>query len=420
MIAFFCVKYTTLLGRLFHVIDIRDEFPVLSKGVIYLDSATVNLVPKSSIEQISLFYSNIGNTIRRGIHKLAQQAEDLFIEAKTKAANFVNASENEIAWMPSEDYGINFLLNSIDLKKGDKIITSVFEHHSLLAPLVIMEKTSGINIDYISLEGEYDLVSSILSKITSEVKLIALSHVSPLIGTYRDIERITENIKKEYPEIDILVDFSRSAGLTLIDLNRLKIDYAVFDGSLSMLAPNGSAFIYVRKEKIPKMNCKIAGSTSVRYLLPHDYGLMRAIERFEPGQPNIASFLALRKSIELLERISVEKIEIHRKEIMRNLFDRLQEIPKINIVDPLLDSAMGLPNRSNIVSLSIEGISPHDVAMMLDEMGNIIVRSGLICNHPGIYALGLEGVLQVSTHIYNNNEDIEVFTETLKQVMSVL
>ncbi len=400
---------------------IREQFEILKQGVIYLDSATTNLVPTRSIEKMKEFYQQTGSTVRRGIHSLASNAEDEFADAKTVLAKFIGAQDVELAWVPNQDYGINFLLSSIDFEPGDEVITSIFEHHSILAPLLRLKKTKNINIRFLSLEEEYSLATAVESLLNENTKLVALGHVTPLMGLYRDITTIANTVKMQRgDETLVLTDYSRSAGQKEINVKHAGIDFAVIDGSLGLLSPNGAAAVYIRRDIVPKIDTAIVGSTSVRYLIPSEYGLMRAIERFEPGQPNIAAMMALRESIQFLNEIGMGRIELHRVKLQKLLIELIEDVKRIELIDPLLDSKMGLPNRANIISLKLNQVSPHDIAMILDEEAKIAVRSGLLCSHPGIYALGLEGALQVSTHVFNTEEEIEVFINTLKGVMEII
>ncbi len=400
---------------------VREQFEILKQGIVYLDSATANLVPNRSIEKMAEFYRKIGSTVRRGIHSLASKAEDEFADAKTALAQFIGAKEVELAWVPNQDYGINFLLSSIDFKPEDEVITSVFEHHSILAPLIRLKKTKGVNIRFLSLEEEYSLATAVESLLNEKTRLVALAHVTPLIGLYRDIGMIASTVKMQRGnETLVLTDYSRSAGQKEINVEREGVDFAIFDGSLGLLSPNGATAVYVRKDLIPEIDTAVVGSTSVRYLIPSEYGLMRAVERFEPGQPNIGAMIALRESIQFLNEIGMGKIELHRLKLQKQLIESIEDIKNVELIDPLLDSKMGFPNRASIVSLKIDQVSPHDIAMILDEEAKIAVRSGLLCSHPGIYALGLEGALQVSTHIFNTGEEIELFIETLRGIMEVI
>ncbi|MHA2248876.1 MAG: aminotransferase class V-fold PLP-dependent enzyme [Candidatus Kariarchaeaceae archaeon] len=394
--------------------NISDDFPAYPKRGAYLDSATMGLQPRSSIEAQNEFIQNTNNTVRKGLHKRSRKTADMYAHSKEMFSKYFGGSQENYAWIPNADYGWNIALHSI-LEKSEKqkptFITSVYDHHAQLAPLIHLKKMDRINLQYLGLEEEYNLEESI-DNLAQEDSIIALGHISPLFGLYRDIDSIVKCGKR--CGSTTIIDFSRSAGQYEVNLDQN--DIAILDASLDLLGPQGAGLLYIHQDVLPSLQNPLPGSGGVRFVIPDDYGQMRNIERFETGNPNITGLIGLAESLSYLKNIGKHEISLHRMELQNYLIKRIGELSSVNIVDPLMDSKMGNPNRSSILCFNVGDLSSHDVALLLDETLDVEVRSGMICTHPGLFSMGLEEVVQVSTHIYNTKQDIDLLIEGLEQV----
>ncbi|MDH5401839.1 MAG: aminotransferase class V-fold PLP-dependent enzyme, partial [Candidatus Heimdallarchaeota archaeon] len=364
----------------------------------------------------SSFSTKINNTVRTGLYKSARQATEKYIEAKEIYSKYLGGVPENYAWIPNADYGWNIFLNSLLLKEEKpNIVTSVFEHHSMLAPLIHLKKLGKINLTLTGIEDEFNLTEHLRQM--QNKSTFVFGHVSPLLGLYRDIAGISE-VAREKSGV-IAIDYSRSIIQSNINLNNHDIDIGIMDGSIDLLGPQGSGLLFVSEDYLTNMYNPFPGSGGVRFVTESDYGQMRNIERFETGTPNIAGMIGLARSLKYIAKLGNDAIALHRIELMKYFLDRLQEIERHTLVDPLLDYRMGNPNRSSIACFNIVGIGSHDVSMLLDEIANVQVRSGMICTHAGMLSLDLEGTVQVSTHIYNTIEDIDKLIEGLSQIQNM-
>jgi cysteine desulfurase/selenocysteine lyase len=406
-----------LKGEFSTLLDIKNDFPGYPTTGVYLDSSTLNLQPNTAIDAQSDYIRDVATTVRKGLHKRSRKSENVYLKSKGTISSFLGGSTENYAWIPNADYGWNLILNLYREKwigKKIKVITSIFEHHSLLAPLVHLQNIGAIEIQYLRTEDEYNLENCI-TLTANEDTIIALGHVSPLVGLYRDITGITKCAKSM--GATTIIDFSRSAGQQLPDL--ANVDSGIFDGSTDLLGPQATGLLYMSDQLLETDLNPFPGSGGVRYVTTEKLGQIRGIERFETGNPNMAGLIGLATGITYLSQIGRKKITQHRIAIQNYLISCLNELDDISIIDPLMDTKMGNLNRASIVCFNLGEISSHDIALLLDESSNIAVRSGLLCTHPGMTEMALEGVVQVSTHIYNSKQDIDQLLDGLKTVQSV-
>ncbi len=398
--------------------NISTDFPAYPKDGIYLDSVTIGLQPKIAIDAQRTYVENIGNTVRKGLHRHSRITTEKYIQAKEDYATFLGGKSENYAWIPNSDYGWNMIINSIIHKNNNeriKFITSIYDHHSLLAPLIYLKKRNLIELTFLGMEEEYNL-SECIELNADENSVLALSHVSPLFGLRRDISSIVDcAISKGALTV---IDYSRSAGQNQIDLKNVSV--AIVDGSLDLLGPQGCGLLYINENSLEKFQNPMPGSGGVRFVTSNDLGQMRNIERFETGNPNIAGMIGLAAAINYLKSLGKDKIILHRIELQNYLIKRIVELSSVKLIDPLMDTKMGNPNRASILCFNIGELSSHDIALLLDETHNISVRSGMICTHPGLFSLGLEEVVQISTHLYNSKNEIDKLIEGLIEIESMI
>ena len=385
------------------------EFPY-SEGEIYLDSATSGKVPVSSINKMHDYYMNLGGGINRGTHRKSLNANRVLEQSRTEIADIFSVESSELAFLPSRETAITNILLSGYFEKEDELIVSTLDDHSILAPALKCRDMKNLNLKFVSLEDETNLTESLQNKITKETKAVMLSSLTLGMGVKRDWEKICQITNEN--NITFILDISNEVGHEEFSFKGLKPDIVISSGNIGALGPQGTAFQLISREIIGDLDPVLIGGGSVVSLERDRYKLTSNIMKFEPGSMNIGGISALANSLTSLSDIGFKKISEHENSLRKMLIEGLSRINKIDVI-----------NRQNLVygpilSFKSEAIDSHDIAIILEDLGNIFLRSGALCSHLFMEEIKSDSLVQVSTHLYNTQEDIRMFLETLDSIMS--
>jgi len=382
---------------------------LLSDDEIYLDSATIGKMPVSSLQVMKDFYSQHGGGVSKGTHNTAIQASRFLENARFKISNIFNVDPSKLSFLPSRETAIINALFSLDIKNEDNIITSVLEDHSILAPLIRLSKSTGSSIRYLNLEDERRILDALQEKIDINTKGVVLSVLTLGMGVTRDWRTIAKLCKDS--GVPLILDISYAIGHQPFFFNNEIPDIVISSGSLGALGPQGTAFQIISDEINGKLNPLLVGSGAIVALDYENYTLLKKNSRYEPGILNIAGIGGLANSLELLSNASFEKIESHEKKLREMIVKEINSISQIELITE------GELKFGPIVSLVCEEIEAHDIAIILEDIGNITVRSGALCSHLFMKEIKQDSIVQLSTHLYNTQEEIKVFNETLNSIM---
>ena len=289
-----------------------------------------------------------------------------------------------------------------------KIVASIYDHHSLLAPLQYLESMGKIDVNLIT---EFNLEDNLLDLINQNT-IVAINHVSPILGKYRDIQSLAKTVHSQGGYL--AVDFSRSSAQFDVDLKNT--DISIIDCSQDLLAPQGIGILFLQNELITSLKNAFPGSGGIKSVSKFEINQLNSIEKFEVGNVNMGGVSALNESMSYLDKIGQANI-ISQRESLRNYIDKgFEEIEFLNPID--FDDKIS-QSSSNIFTFTIENTTAHDVILLLEEIGKIEVRSGRLCAHPGLDDLNQEDVIQISTHIYNSLEDIDRLFDTIKEIKTI-
>jgi len=390
---------------------IRKDFPILDTEIIYLDNAASSLTPDPVIDKMSAFYHEYRANVERGVHRLSRTASDELAAARTKVCKFINAaSEAEVIFTKNATEGINLVASGMKWKKGDKVITTLLEHHS---NLIVWQRLRRLGIDVHIIrpnsEGILD-VRDFEKAIDDKTKLVALAHISNVLGTIAPINGIAELARAH--DASVLVDAAQSAPHMPIDVKTLGCDYLAFSGH-KMLGPTGIGVLYVKEDKHDALEPLCIGGGSIEDVTSDGYELAKSPARFEAGTPPIAEAIGLGAAIDYLIGIGFDAILRHEKSLVESMCRRLAEISKVEFYGPT-----DIKHRVGIVPFNIKGLNPHDVAAILDNSANIMVRSGHHCAMPLHKELLCQpdGTVRASVYIYNTNEEIEKLIDTVREI----
>ncbi|MHA1345353.1 MAG: aminotransferase class V-fold PLP-dependent enzyme [Candidatus Heimdallarchaeaceae archaeon] len=386
-----------------------EEFTIL-EGKIYLDSATLGKMPISSLNKMVSYYKEANGAAIRGISQESSAANKSLDSSRDNIRNFFNSSESHISFFPTREIALTNALFSLDKMKERKIISSILEEHSLLAPAIRAHNTFGTKINYLGIEEEKNLIQSIKEKIEKEGDIVLLSSLAVTNGVRRDWVEISK-LCKDLGAI-LLLDISQTIGHEIIDFSEISPDLVISSGCIGALGPQGTAFQIANPEMYDNMDPLIVGGGSVIALEEYFYVLEKSESRFEPGIINVPGLAALANSLEVLSEIGLEKIQTHEKQFNDLLRKGLQNVPNIKLME--IDGA----EYGSIISFGSDKFEAHDIAMILEDTNNIISRSGALCSHLFMYEQKYNDLVRISTHLYNTKEEIKTLIDTLSEAVS--
>jgi len=395
---------------------VRKDFPILEKGIIYLDNAASSLTPKQVVEKMVEYYYEYRANVERGVHRLSQRASEEYEEAHKKVAKFINASDpSEIIFTRNSTESINIVANGLKWRKGDKIVTTLIEHHSNFITWLRASKRFGLRVEIVRPDetGIFDL-GEFEKAIDDQTRIVAVTGLSNVLGCVVPVREIAQ-IAHEHGSL-ILVDGAQSVPHMPTDVRKIECDFLAFSGH-KMLGPTGIGVLYIRVELVPQVEPLCIGGGTIRRVDLDGYTLAESPMRFEAGTPPIAQAIGLVEAVEYLNRLGMEKVEEHDRKMAKAMQEGLNEIPGVKIYGP-----EDPKERLGIVSFNVEGLNPHEVAMALDAMANIMVRSGLHCAQALMKYLinAPAGTVRASTYVYNTLEEAQKLVSTLEQIVKTL
>ncbi len=392
--------------------SIRDDFPILqNRKMAYLDSGATTQKPKQVIEAIEKFYENNNANPHRGAYSLSIEATEEYENTRKKIAKFINARyEEEIIFSKNASESLNLVAYSYgldNLKKDDDVVISIMEHHSNLVPWQYVTGKTQSNLKYMYVNENYELSKEeIESKITDKTKIVAITHVSNVLGTINPVKEIIKYAHKK--GAIVIVDASQSIPHMKIDVQDLDADFLAFSGH-KMLAPLGIGVLYGKREILNKMNPFLMGGDMIEYVYEQKTTFAPLPNKFEAGTQNVEGVIGLGAAIDYISNLGYDKIQ----EIEDELLDYArEELSKLDFLKIYMT-----PNRKNhsaVISFNIKGVHPHDVASILDTE-NVCVRSGNHCAQPLLRFLGEDSTCRMSLYFYNTKQDIDMLVEALKK-----
>lgn len=396
--------------------NIKDDFPILkNRNIAYLDSGATSQKPQAVIDAISEFYKKCNANPHRGAYALSQEATEVYENTRTKIAEFINAKHREeIIFSKNATESLNLIAYSYGLEnieKDDEIVISIMEHHSNLVPWQKVAKTKQAKLNYMYINENFELSDEeIESKITDKTKIVGITHVSNVLGTINNIEKIIKYAHKKGALV--IVDASQSIPHMKIDVQALDADFLVFSGH-KMLSPLGIGVLYGKKELLDNMTPFLMGGDMIEYVYEQDTTFASLPNKFEAGTQNVEGVIGLGAAIDYIESLGYDKIEQIEKEIVHYA---IEELRKLSFLDLYLTK--NNENHSAVISFNIKGVHPHDVASILDAEG-VCVRSGNHCAQPLMRFLGIDSTCRASFYIYNTKEDVDRLVEALNKAYNM-
>ncbi|ARM74053.1 SufD subfamily cysteine desulfurase [Listeria monocytogenes] len=394
---------------------IRADFPILAqeineKPLAYLDNAATSQKPKQVIEALTHYYEFDNANVHRGVHTLAARATDAYESARGKVAKFIHAREvAEIIFTRGTTSAINLVVDSYaeaNIEAGDEIVISYLEHHSNLIPWQQLAKRKGAVLKYIELEEDGTIsVDQAKKAIGEKTKIVALAHVSNVLGTITPIKEIAA-IAHQFGAV-ILVDGAQAVPHMEVDVVDLDADFYAFSGH-KMMAPTGIGALYGKRELLDAMEPTEFGGEMIDFVELYDSTWKELPWKFEAGTPIIGGAIALGAAIDYLAEVGLENIHAHEQALASYAMEEMSKIEGITIYGPKDAS-----KRCGLVTFNLEGAHPHDIATILDEDG-VAIRAGHHCAQPLMKWLDVSSTARASFYIYNTKEEIDALIDGLK------
>ena len=395
---------------------IREDFPILSqrvhgKPLVYLDSAATSQKPRQVLDTYLRFYEEYNANVHRGVYSIAERATAEYEAARAKVARFIGAAgPEEIVFTRNVTEALNLVAYSWGRRQvgpGDEILLTEMEHHSDLVPWQFVARECGARLRHVPFDADGRLdMDEFRRLLTARTKIVALTHVSNTFGTVNPVAEIAREARAR--GATVVVDGAQSAPHRPVDVRALGCDFFGFTGH-KMLAPMGIGVLWGRRDLLERMEPFLGGGEMIS-----DVWLDRATWndlpwKFEAGTPNAAGAIALGAAVDYLERLGMDAVAAHEREITAYAVARLREVPGIHLLGP----ATG--DRGGVVAFSMDGVHPHDVAQVLDEEG-VCVRAGHHCAKPLHRKLGIGASARASFYVYTVREEIDVLVTGLRRV----
>ncbi|MDR2621513.1 MAG: cysteine desulfurase [Dysgonamonadaceae bacterium] len=397
---------------------IRKDFPILTqrvfgKPLVYLDNAATTQKPLSVIRKIEEVYSTTNANVHRGVHHLSQLATESHEEARKTVQRYINAaSPGEIIFTSGTTDAINLVASSFCRSQcipGDEIIITTMEHHSNIVPWQIQRDISGIGIKVVPLRENGEIcLEDIEELISSKTRLIAVTHVSNVLGTINPVAGIIQ-LGHSY-NIPVLIDAAQSIQHLPIDVQTLDCDFLAFS-SHKMYGPTGVGVLYGKERWLEKMPPYRAGGEMIAHVSFGKTTFNELPYKFEAGTPDYVGSTALGEAIRYIENLGLDKIRRYEDQLLQYATARLLQIEGMQIIGTS-------SHKSSVLSFLVGGIHPYDMGMLLDQLG-IALRTGHHCAQPLMDALGIEGTLRASFAFYNTEEEIDILVEGIGKVVKM-
>ncbi|MFZ5707240.1 MAG: cysteine desulfurase [Pseudomonadota bacterium] len=390
----------------------RADFPGLPEGWHYLDTAATAQKPQAVIDAIARAYGEDYATVHRGVYRRSADMTIAYEAARQRVARFVNArSSDEIVFVRGATEAINLVAQSwgvSTLKAGDRILLSQLEHHSNIVPWQLLRERTGVEIDVCPLtaDGRIDLDAA-EAMLTDRHRLVALAHVSNVLGSALDARRAADLAHRVGAKI--LIDGCQAVPRMTVDVQALDCDFYVFSGH-KLYGPTGIGALWARGELLDAMPPYQGGGSMIDRVTFAATSWAPPPQRFEAGTPNIVGALGLRAAIDYVDAIGLDAIEAHEKALVAKARDALSAINSVRLFGPA-DSA-------GIVSFAIEGVHPHDIGTILDEEG-VAIRAGHHCAQPLMDHLDLPATARASFGIYNDEDDVAALARGIERVTRI-
>ena len=396
---------------------IRQDFPMFAragKPFHYLDSGASSQTPVQVIEEMDNYYRNFRANVHRGMYKASETASERYEAVRRKVGDLIHAREEEIIFTSGTTASLNLLAQMLTRKlgKGDEVVLTIMEHHANLIPWQQLGIAKGFTVKYIPLtaDGLLDLKEA-KKLIGPRTKIVSVMHVSNVLGTIVPIKELAA-LAHEQGAL-FVVDAAQSVGHFQVDVKRLDCDFLAFSAH-KMLGPTGTGVLYGKKELLDALEPAFFGGDMIEEVFLDRSTWNETPWKFEAGTPNIAGVIGLGAAVDYLRLTGTDLIRRHEEQLIAYGLERLATVPGTRTHGP-----KSVKDRCGVISFTMEGVHPHDLATILDAEG-VCIRAGHHCAMPLLRELGLmEGAARLSFGIYSTKEDVDALVAGLQKARKI-
>lgn len=397
---------------------IRAEFPILSREVyghplVYLDNAATTQKPVCVMDKITEMYTTVNANVHRGVHFLSQAATEEHEASRRTVQQFINAaSADEIVFTRGATESINMVASSFCSRfctEGDEILITAMEHHSNIVPWQLQGEKQGLKLRVAPINEEGELLLDELEKlISTRTKLIAVTHISNVLGTINPIKEIIQLAHRH--DIPVLIDAAQSVQHTKVDVQALDCDFLVFS-SHKIYGPTGVGVLYGKERWLNAIPPYQGGGEMIETVTFEKTTFNKLPYKFEAGTPDYIGTAALATALDYVSALGIEEIAHYEHELLTYATEKLLQVPRLRIIGTAA-------NKSSVISFLVDGIHPYDMGTLLDRMG-IAVRTGHHCAEPLMRQLGVDGTVRASFAFYNTKEEVDLLVKGILRIVKM-
>ncbi|MDG1872653.1 MAG: cysteine desulfurase [Mariniblastus sp.] len=400
---------------------VRDDFPILNQRIhrdrqlIYFDSGASSQRPQSVLDAMDECYHRTYANVHRGIHCLSEQATDQYEQARARVQSFINApNNNEVIFTSGTTASINLVAHAWGnehIKAGDEILLTIFEHHSNIIPWQQLAVRTGAKVRFVGVndQGELDL-EDLQRQLNANTKMLAFAAISNVLGTTTPVSEIVQLAKTV--GATTLVDAAQSVPHEATDVQVWDADFVTFSGH-KMLGPSGVGILWGKQAILESMPPFLGGGSMIDQVTTDGFTPGELPAKFEAGTPPIVEAIGLGAAIDYLNSIKMAPIAQHEHELVKASYAVISKIDGLRILGPNAN------DRAGMVSFVVEGVSPQDISILLDQQG-IAIRAGHHCAMPLHQSLGIRASCRASFYFYNTLDEVAQFGEALTKVVARL
>ena len=396
-------------------LDVRGDFPILTGDIAYLDSAATSQKPEVVIEAVSRYYREANANVHRSVYELAAKATEAYEGARERVAAFTGASPIGTVFTKNATEAINLVAYTwgrSTLKPGDEVLVTEMEHHSNLVPWQLAAQATGATLRYLHVQDDGTLSLDELDEELARgtIKLVAVAHISNVLGTLNPVAEITE--RAHAAGALVLVDGSQAVPQLPVDIGTIGSDFYVWTGHKA-LGPTGIGVLHGRRELLESMPPFLGGGSMISSVGEQESTWAQVPQKFEAGTPMIAEAAGLDAAVQYLAAIGMDAVRAHEAELTTYAFERLAEVPGLTTFGP-----SEIDRRGGAISFAVEGLHPHDLAELLGRE-NVCIRAGHHCAQPLMRHLGVPATARASFGVYNNRQDVDRLIDALHTARKV-
>jgi cysteine desulfurase/selenocysteine lyase len=409
-----------LQSTVLDVATIRSDFPIFDcmfkgKPLAYLDNAATSQKPRQVIRALTYFYENYNANIHRGIYSISERATEAYENTRAMTAAFIGGVDpSQVIFTRNATESLNLVARSwggTEIKRGDKIVLTMLEHHSNIVPWQMLAKEKGASVEYVNLKGDFTLDMDDFEAKVSGAKLLAVTHVSNVVGTVNPVKEMARRAHSEGAAV--VVDGAQSCPHMKVNVKDMDCDFFAFS-SHKMLGPTGVGILYGKRDLLEKMQPFLTGGDMISEVHTTGASWNELPWKFEAGTSNIADVIAFSEAIRYLQNVGMDKVTEHEKMLTSYALSELSKLEGVRLYGP-----DDVRIRGGAISFTLEGVHPHDLAAVLDGEG-VAIRSGNHCAQPLHESLSLDATARASVYLYNIEEDIDRLVSGIKKASELM